>query len=125
MDTEKYYLDIQNGIIIIQEKEYLEQIKLLYKNELNKEKIEEKEEFKGFLLSKKLIKDSQRVCLKCNEYSFESKDDVYMNKYRCCYKCYIKYVEGIGREEAWLKKIHRQHSHLFQDIPTQNHLLFL
>ena len=32
-------------------------------------------------------------------YSFESRDDVYMNKYECCHSCYIQYVED--REERW------------------------
>ena len=32
-------------------------------------------------------------------FYFNPKDDYYMNKYDCCGKCYIKFVEG--REERW------------------------
>jgi hypothetical protein len=46
-----------------------------------------------------LEKDSERQCPVCDEYSFNQKDDLYMNKYKCCFKCYVQYVEG--REERW------------------------
>ena len=56
----------------------------------------------GVLISKKLItKESNRSCPVCNTYSFKSKDDVYMSKFDCCFKCYIQWVEG--REERWKK----------------------
>jgi len=29
------------------------------------------------------------------------KDDLYMNKFDCCWKCYIQWVED--REERWLE----------------------
>ncbi len=55
----------------------------------------------GFLVNKKLLsKESNRVCPVCSTYSFKARDDVYMNKYECCFGCYIKYVER--REERWL-----------------------
>ena len=34
-----------------------------------------------------------------DNYSFDTRDNVYMTKYTCCYKCYIQWVEG--REERW------------------------
>jgi len=30
----------------------------------------------------------------CKIYSFNIQDDVYMNKFKCCFKCYVKHVEG-------------------------------
>ena len=82
------------------EKEYLEQIKKISKSEKSKEKIE----VEGDLIPKKLfIKKSERTCPQCKVYSFELKDDLYMTKFKCCFKCYVQYVEG--REEKWLKKI--------------------
>ena len=33
------------------------------------------------------------------EYSFNLRDDLYRNKYDCCWKCYMHFVEG--REERW------------------------
>jgi len=82
------------------EEQYFEQLKIL-NDKLNKiaEKLE-KVEVQGVLISKKLLnRDSKRVCLVCNKYSFDSRDDVYMNKHECCRICYIQYVEG--REERW------------------------
>ena len=82
------------------EQKYLEQSKeFLKKQKVTKEKIE-KVKKDGFLISKKLLtKRSNRTCPVCNTYSFNIEDDVYMNKYDCCYSCYIKYVED--REERW------------------------
>jgi DNA replication protein DnaC len=56
----------------------------------------------GFLIKKKLVnKTADRKCpiKTCGKYSFNIKDDVYMNKFGCCYSCYIQYVED--REEQW------------------------
>jgi hypothetical protein len=85
------------------EKEYLQQIKKIAKAEKPKEKIE----VDGVLIPKKLFtKESERTCPVCEIYSFEGKDDLYMAKFKCCFKCYIQNVEG--REEKWLKKINSQ-----------------
>jgi len=84
----------------VKEQEYLKQIKELSKKEEIKKEKTEKVEKDGFLISKKLLtKRSNRTCPVCNTYSFNIEDDVYMNKYDCCYSCYIKYVED--REERW------------------------
>ena len=80
------------------EKEYLKQLKEFYKIKESKEDI--KVENKGFFVSEKVLqKDSKRQCPVCELYSFHIKDDLYMNKYKCCFKCYVQYVEG--REERW------------------------
>jgi len=83
------------------ELDYLEQIKIQHKKELRRREDAEKINKDGFLLSKKLLtKDEDRVCPACFEYSFSLKDDLYMNKYDCCYKCYMHFVEG--REARWM-----------------------
>jgi len=84
------------------EEQYLVQIKKLQeKTDRLQQKIE-KVELSGFLISKKLLnKDSNRTCSVCNTYSFDSKDDVYTNKFDCCFRCYIQHVED--REERWLE----------------------
>ena len=82
------------------EKEYLKELK---EQGIGDQSVryEEKVEVDGFFIPKKLInKDTNRVCPVCGVYSFIKKDDVYMNKYECCYKCFITYVED--REERWL-----------------------
>ena len=56
----------------------------------------------GFFIPRNLInKEIKRVCPVCETYSFSGRDDLYMNKFECCYKCYIQLVEG--REEKWLE----------------------
>ena len=80
------------------EEEYLKHIKKIYKTQQDKERIE----IDGVLLPKKLfIKESQRTCPVCSIYSFDGRDDLYMAKFKCCFRCYIQHVEG--REEKWLK----------------------
>ena len=82
------------------EQKYLEEIKEIYKQELQKKAYDEKIEANGFFVSKKLLTNKEdRTCPTCFVYSFEQKDDVYMNKYDCCYRCYLKFVEG--KEERW------------------------
>tara|TARA_R100001079_G_scaffold97380_1_gene60956 strand:- start:61 stop:471 length:411 start_codon:yes stop_codon:yes gene_type:complete len=82
------------------EQKYLEEIKEIYKQELQNKTYDEKIEANGFFVSKKLLTNKEdRTCPACFVYSFEQKDDVYMNKYDCCHRCYLKFVEG--KEERW------------------------
>tara|TARA_Y100000356_G_C11043512_1_gene174863 strand:+ start:97 stop:492 length:396 start_codon:yes stop_codon:yes gene_type:complete len=82
------------------EKEYIEQVKKIAKTEKDEAKTPPKVELNGFLVSEKLInKQSERTCPVCKTYSFDKKDDLYMNRFDCCFKCYINYVED--REERW------------------------
>jgi hypothetical protein len=82
------------------EKEYLEDLKEFYSEESRQE--EDKINKDGFFITRNLInKEINRVCPVCNTYSFSGKDDLYMNKFECCEKCYIQWIEG--REERWLK----------------------
>ena len=82
------------------EKDYLEQVKENNKKQASIEDKEHKVEFNGVFISKKLLnKDTNRTCPVCNIYSFSIEDDLYMNKFKCCSKCYVQYVEG--REERW------------------------
>ena len=82
------------------EQKYLEQIKEIYKQELQNKTYDEKIEANGFFVSKKLLTNKEdRTCPACFVYSFEQKDDVYMNKYDCCYRCYLRFVKG--KEARW------------------------
>ena len=82
------------------EKEYQQQIKDLYEKEKKISQKKEKIEIDGFLISKKLFnKDNNRNCPVCRVYSFDLRDDIYMAKFDCCYKCYIQWVED--REARW------------------------
>ena len=82
------------------EKQYVKQLKDLYKHSNQKDDIQV--EVNGVFIPEKLItKESKRSCPVCNTYSFKSRDDVYMAKFDCCENCYIQWVED--REERWLK----------------------
>lgn len=79
------------------EKKYLEELKEFYAKKEKNRKVEKKD---GFLIkNKKASNTQQRTCPVCGAYSFAGKDDLYMNKFECCFKCYIEYVED--REERW------------------------
>ena len=83
------------------EKDYEDQIKKLSEKEQMIEEQDEMVEVDGVLLSKKLFtrESTKRTCPVCTEYSFKIRDDVFMNKFDCCYKCYIQWVDG--REDSW------------------------
>ena len=81
------------------EAEYAKQLKAL--EQQTADTTNEKVEVDGVLIPKKLLnRETNRTCPTCGEYSFSSKDDVYMIKYNCCNKCYIQWVED--REQRWL-----------------------
>jgi hypothetical protein len=82
------------------EESYIEQLKSLEEKNLKNKMQSEKIEMNGFLVSKKLLnKEVLRKCSVCEKYSFDMKDDVYMIKFDCCFRCYVEYVEN--REERW------------------------
>ena len=85
------------------EKDYIEQSKHFYKKQLLNDEWQEKIHVNGIKISKKLLnrETTKRVCPVCKTYSFKIRDDVFMNKFDCCYNCYMKWIEG-GREERWL-----------------------
>ena len=70
------------------EEEYLEQLKEYSKKQQIIKEEGERIEKDGFFLPKNLInKKSKRKCLVCDIYSFNKKDDLYMNKFECCFSC--------------------------------------
>ena len=80
------------------EKQYLDQLKQSYY--VDQEPDYDKTEVDGVFIPSKLVKDeSNRSCPICNTYSFKSNDDVYMTKFKCCFDCYVKWVEN--REDRW------------------------
>ena len=77
-----------------------EQRKEFYKRSYFNKAKNIKENYKGFLVNKKLLnKEEKLICPVCQSFSLNVDDDLYMMKYECCFKCYIEYVEG--REERW------------------------
>lgn len=82
------------------EKKHEEEVKEFYKRKFFNDEKKSKENYKGFLITKKLLtRENERECPVCNSYSFSSKDDLYMAKFECCFGCYVKWVED--RKERW------------------------
>ena len=73
------------------EHEYLDQLKKLSEKEMELYEKDEKVQLNGILVPKKLLnRESNRTCPVCDTYSFDVRDDVYMNKFDCCWNCYIQ-----------------------------------
>ena len=69
------------------EKEYLSQLKALTK----KKSVTK--------TNRALRKNPDRSCPVCKTYSFSSADDLYMNRFKCCQKCYNDFVDC--NEQKW------------------------
>jgi hypothetical protein len=83
------------------EKKYIQQSQIEQQKFAKNAESQDKIEADGFLINKKLLnRDNNRTCPVCSKYSFHPRDDLYMNKFEACFKCYIQYIEG-GREERW------------------------
>ena len=82
------------------EKEYLEQLKEFVQKQRNNETTATFENVGGILISRKLINKERKLrCSVCENKIRKINDDIYMIKYDCCEKCFIKYVED--REKRW------------------------
>ena len=79
------------------EQKYVEGLRQFYDRKKEKETKIKVDEF--YISEKMISKQTNRDCPVCDTYSFDSKDDLYMVKFDCCYKCYIQFVEH--REERW------------------------
>lgn len=85
----KYFWDEEK------EKEYVEETKKVLEQEKKSLETKQKIEVDGILMPRKLINKSEnKTCSMCKKYSFDKKDDVYLNKFKACYRCYICYIEG-------------------------------
>jgi hypothetical protein len=84
------------------EKKYLEQIEDYYKKIAIIEDKQTKVDQGGFLVNKKLLtREIINICSVCEKRAKTAKDDVCINKFQCCEKCFIEFVEG--REQRWLQ----------------------
>ena len=81
------------------EKIYLQQLKEDRGRKQSKQNTEEIETPFYRIKKTKKTKKPQRSCPVCKTYSFSSKDDLYMNRFECCYNCYIDFVDD--RLERW------------------------
>ena len=53
--------------------------------------------------SKHNSKKQDRSCPVCKTYSFSSRDDLYMNRFECCYDCYLDFAKSHPRKwsDGW------------------------
>ena len=86
------------------EAEYLEQQKKIAEKIKAQSESDDRVEQDGVFVSKKLLnrEKTNRICSICEIYSFDMRDDLYMNKFDSCFECYIKFIEG--RENWQLNK---------------------
>ena len=84
------------------EKQYQKEVKDINRRLYQLEGSTEKINVNGVLISKKLLtREANRTCPICGKYNLNSRDEVFIIKWLCCEKCYIKYVED--REDRWKK----------------------
>tara|TARA_Y100000310_G_scaffold336768_1_gene422226 strand:- start:1252 stop:1641 length:390 start_codon:yes stop_codon:yes gene_type:complete len=84
------------------EKQYQKEVKDINHRLYQPDKLSEKINVNGVFISKKLLtREANRTCPICGKYNLNSRDEVFIIKWLCCEKCYIKYVED--REDRWKK----------------------
>lgn len=72
------------------EKEYIEEAKKVTKKEYISQDSKEKIEIDGIMVTKKILNNTEnKICKSCKIYSFKREDNLYMNKFNICYKCYV------------------------------------
>ena len=78
------------------ELEYIEQQKKVAEKLNSISEDDDRIELNGVFVSKKLLnmEKTNRICSICEIYSFDMRDDLYMNKFNSCFDCYIKFIEG-------------------------------
>ena len=82
------------------ERRYIEQSKKFYEKVERAESKSDVHQHDGVLVSRNLLnKPPSPACPVCGDYFLKIKDDLYMSRYKCCFGCFIQYVED--REERW------------------------
>ena len=82
------------------EKEYLSQLKeMRIKRDKYSTKKDEVIVGDVKITKRRTRQKDDRTCPVCKTYSFSQKDDLYMNRFKSCYLCYLDFI--IGREKAW------------------------
>jgi len=93
------------------EKEYLNQLKDLRVKRDRRGKNHEEVVVGDVKIKKRPVEQkTDRTCPVCKTYSFSRRDDLYMNRFKSCYDCYVDFI--IGREEKWNNG----------ERPTQEHI---
>jgi hypothetical protein len=51
------------------------------------------------IVKRRSLKSAERSCPLCKTYSFSSRDDLYMNRFSTCHRCYDDFICGL--EDKW------------------------
>ncbi len=83
------------------EKIFQEEQKRLLEKEQKHSVQEEKVELDGFYVPEKLLNRQSKTdsCPVCNKFITKIRDEIYLLKMECCYRCYVEHVEH--REDRW------------------------
>jgi len=86
-----------------EKEQFFHKEKVALEKRIYKSQLQNHFEKDGYSISEKLLnkKDfhEKRKCEICEVFSFELRDSYFMNKYECCFECYVNYVEN--REQRW------------------------
>jgi len=76
------------------EKVYLDQVRSVekyYRQQPHEQCVDQG----GFIMKEKLVnKNNFKNCLLCNKQAYKSEDEIYMQKFNSCFRCYILKIEG-------------------------------
>tara|TARA_R100000005_G_C4988485_1_gene196288 strand:+ start:173 stop:583 length:411 start_codon:yes stop_codon:yes gene_type:complete len=82
------------------EKEYLSSAKSLrLKKEHFRSNVERMQIGDINIVKRRPLKSADRTCPVCKTYSFSSRDDLYMNRFSTCHRCYEDFICGL--EDKW------------------------
>ena len=83
------------------EKDYIKDLSSVGMKKTNKKRTNEETLINGVKIKRRSIgQKRERICPVCKTYSFSGQDDLYMNRFKCCYECYIDFV--VHEEQRWL-----------------------
>lgn len=85
-NPQTYWSEDKEKLFLEEQKEFARKT---YLADISNEKVE----LDGILISKRLINTTKRTCKYCKKYSFDKKDDLYINKFEACYRCYVCEIE--------------------------------
>ena len=102
--TEKYgkdtVQDFRNTWEEEKEKDYINQLRDMRTKRDNLSATKEEIVVGDIKITKRRKRQKEdRTCPVCKTYSFSRRDDLYMNRFDCCYECYVDFIEF--RESAW------------------------
>lgn len=92
-----YIASLEKVIAETYGKEYVQDFRSNWKPEKEKEYLEQLGQEKRKQSDKDCKQNSKkqdRSCPVCKTYSFSIKDDLYMNRFECCYDCYLDFAKS-------------------------------